>query len=278
MAVLPTRRHSRSALDPPPLQQSNPHLLTPSLARCANGVLSCPLHVGSSGNPWNDVARTGLALMKCLKRAELAAGESLFHQGEEAHGLFVLVHGSISLYSMHSRQGEEIGDHLPILRHGKTPGSPTDTGNARQPHGHLKAMHQVRSFATKMEVLEEPGALVGSPHLADSLLSASSPTSLGSPRGFCNGCTATANVDSKLFHLSKEDYLRCVQDNPTRLMQEKLEMMETIPLFCKARSTLSKQILESIASAMSMQSFPAHTTIASQGDEARLCILIRGLC
>jgi CRP-like cAMP-binding protein len=209
--------------------------------------------------------------MKCLKRVELPAQESLFHEGEEACGLFILAHGSISLFRKHSQQVRaRIGSPLPILQHGKMPGSPTD--NLRDS---FKSMRNQSSFSA---LVEEPGALVGNADLADRLVNASSPTNWGSPRNFCYEFTAIANTDSKVLYLSREDYLRCVQENPSRLMQEKLEIMETIPLFCKARSTLSKQALEFIASAMTMQSYPAHTKVAFKGEEARLCILLRGLC
>jgi CRP-like cAMP-binding protein len=212
--------------------------------------------------------------MKCLKRVELPARESLFHQGEEACGLFILAYGSISLCEMHSKQVRaRIGSPLPILHHGKMPNSPTD--NLKDS---LKSMRNQSSFSADVKVVEEPGALVGNADLADRLLNASSPTNRGSPRDFCYEFTAIANTESKVLYLSREDYLRCVQDNPSRLMQEKLEIMETIPLFCKARSTLSKQAQEFIASAMTMQSYPARTKVAYKGEEARLCILLRGLC
>lgn len=215
--------------------------------------------------------RTGLEIMKCLKRVELPALESLFQQGDEVCGLFILAHGSISLCELRSKQVRaRIGSPLPVSPHGKQPCSPTpDT---------LTSMRTQSSFSTDVKVVEEPGVLVGNADLADRLLNASLPTNSGFPADFCYEVTAIANTDSKVLYLSREDYLRCVQDNPSRLMQEKLEIIETIPLFCKARSTLGKQALEFIASSITIQSYPAHTKVAYKGEEARLCILLRGLC
>ena len=113
---------------------------------------------------------------------------------------------------------------------------------------------------------------MGEPDLSDP----SSQNAAGSSANACHQFTAVAEADSKLFHLSKQHYLCHIHSNPARLLQEKMELIDRIPLFAKASATLGRQALESIASTMSIQRYPAHAVVGTKGHEARLFIIIRG--
>ena len=124
-------------------------------------------------------------------------------------------------------------------------------------------------------MVDDFGSMVADDSISESWLSASSPTSQ-SRKNLYHRSTAVASVESTLFRLSKKDIFHHIQKNPIRILQEKMDLIECIPLFAKARAMLRKQELESIASSMLILEFPSLTTVASQGDEAQLTIIISG--
>ena len=195
-----------------------------------------------------------MALVKCLTRVDLDADECLFHQGEEVLGIFILLEGSIALSTLKEvdaspPQETVLGDAMPSV------------------HSLIRPVRNYKRYVD--QVVEDFGMVVGE---SDDIRKAASFG--GSDAVICNNYTAVAQTAAKLMHLSRSDYMRHVQQSA--LPQEKVEKLKMVPLFARARATLSKATFESLASAMLIQKFPANRIVATKGEEARLFVILRG--
>jgi len=217
--------------------------------------------------------RTGMGIVKCLTRVDIPARGSLFHEGEEAQGMFFLVEGSVALFQLREDDDRVEDACVESSADSHSPDGKSKNSEAWKSLVGAGGGHVHKSYMNKVKVLEDFGEVVGESDLSDYQMRPSSPTSPASPVNVCHRFTAVAETDAKLFHLSKQDYLRNIHANTARLLHEKLEMIERIPLFAK---TLSRQALESIAMSISIRKFPAHAVVGAKGDEARLFIILRG--
>ena len=263
-----------------PLQAGSPDL--------GRTTAETPVHVLCAllkhASPWfrrlcelND-ENTATSLLKCLKRAEFQAQERLFHQGEEVGGAFFLVQGRISLHR--NRDVEQQEAHS-----GWEQCVATQLTLEQDKFAHIKEKKlgtaPTYTYTVKVGEVHELGSLVGENYLEGALFN-----SPGLSVGVFHAHTAIAETEAKLLYLDKGNYRKVMMQRPVRgQMRERIEIIERIPLFAnlvriklndRKEAEYRRNALEFIAGAITAQHFSARTTIAQRGDNARLCIILRG--